>query len=114
MLATTRSAWGGSIVRLVTKATAFSFQSVMTSAEAGPASAVKITAGTTQRTFFSMAISVVSEKVNARVDRDTVRAGLADACPSQVGQCRRGDGMLAGLRDEINGAKGNRLLQNLK
>jgi hypothetical protein len=54
--ATTRSAYGGSIARVVTMATAFSFQSVMTSAETGLARPVRMIIGTTQRKLDNMAI----------------------------------------------------------
>src|SRR5215471_5181517 len=56
-LAITRSACGGSRRCLVTKATAFSFQSVITSAETGPLKAVRITNEAAQRRFLIMAIS---------------------------------------------------------
>ena len=58
MLATVRSAGGGSIARAVTNATAFSFQSVITSAAAG-ATPLKMMTGTIQRSLHSMDLSIV-------------------------------------------------------
>jgi hypothetical protein len=52
------SACGGSIVRAVTAATLFSFQSVITSAETGPATPVRSATGTTQRKFGNMGSSL--------------------------------------------------------
>jgi hypothetical protein len=45
---------------LVTKATAFSFQSVITSAATGSPKPVRIMIGATQRRLFNMAILLIS------------------------------------------------------
>jgi hypothetical protein len=73
--ATTRSAWGGNIVLAVTKATVLSFQSVITSAEAGPARPVRIMTGITHRRFSNMAISLIS-KWQRRNEYGTVRSEI--------------------------------------
>jgi hypothetical protein len=49
--AMTRSAWGGSMRCLLMRATAFSFQSVITSAEAGLLNPISITMGAIQCNF---------------------------------------------------------------
>src|SRR6266542_2184424 len=103
-VAITRSACGGSIVRAVTKATAFSFQSVMTSAETGPARPVRIMAGIAHRSFCNMVFSFIEQE--AAPPRH-VRAREPDAACGQ--ECQHGDSKLTNFAIEINGGKGNRL-----
>jgi hypothetical protein len=73
-----------------------SFQSVTTSADAGPASPVSMTTGTTQRRFGNMAISVSYEDSAAST---TTRSGpqiRRAACAAN--EVRRGEDQVHGFR----------------